>query len=151
MIEFHDDMTLGEVKTIMRHAVRKGIHCPGCTQHAKIYRRKINSTMARALITLWRAGEGFHHGPSLRGDTHELSQLKWWELIEEEPIVREDGGRAGYWRITEKGEWFVKGESMLPRIARIYDSKVLNLVGEPVNIRHCLGSRFNYEELMEGR
>lgn len=143
---------LGQAKTWLRSRLEKGERCPLCTQHAKIYKRKINSTMARTLITLWRTADfDFAHGPSLPGDTHEISQLVWWGLVEEESRVRPDGGRAGWWRITSRGARFVKGLITVPKYAEIYDSRLLKL--DPttmVTIKDALGSRFNYSELMSG-
>lgn len=73
-----------------------------------------------------------------------------WGLIEEEPIVRPDGGRAGWWRITPFGQQFVLGNSTVPKYARLYDGRCLGLEGVPVTIRDCLGTKFNYADLMAG-
>lgn len=143
--------TIAQGKAWLRARLDKGDHCPLCNQMAKMYKRKINSTMARALINLWNlCGRSFGHGPSLPGDSHEISQLVWWGLIEEESRIRPDGGRAGWWRITDKGELFVTGQLNVPKYAKIYDGNVFGLEGDPTNIQDALGSKFNYEELMEG-
>lgn len=128
-----------------------GEHCPLCGQMAKMYRRKINATMARTLITFYRtAGMDFFHAPELAGDTHEISQLVWWGLVEEEARARPDGGRAGWWRVTTKGRAFVLGVLNVPKYAKIYDSKVYNLEGDPITIKDALGSKFSFQELMFG-
>jgi hypothetical protein len=150
---FHDEMTLGEARVLLRELVEEGHACPCCTQFAKVYRRKINATMAATLLKLYRAAGGdtvFVHTPSLPGDTHEASQLEWWGLIEEEQRIRPDSGRAGWWRLTARGMSFALGGIDVPKYARIYDHRLLQLVGEPVSIHDCLGSRFNYAELMAG-
>lgn len=143
---------LGRAKEWLRERVDDGEYCPLCTQYAKVYRRKINSTMARALIALWRhdARPEFTHGPSLPGDTHELSQFAWWGLIEEEKVKRPDGGRAGFWRLTNEGEAFVRGQMTVQKYARIYDGRCLGLDGDPVSIQDALGNKFNYDDLMRG-
>lgn len=144
-----DTIQAGKVWLISK--LDNGEHCPLCGQMAKIYKRKINATMARTLITLWRsAGGEFAHGPSLPGDTHEISQLVWWGLVEEEARVRPDGGRAGWWRMTDKGIAFVRGGLNVPKYAKIYDGRVLGFDGDPVTVRDCLGSKFDYSELMRG-
>lgn len=149
---FSGDMALAEAQEKLRPLLDEGHKCPVCTQHAKIYRRKINSTMARTLITMFRNGaeRSFVHTPSLPGDTHEASQLAWWGLAEEEKVRRPDGGRAGWWRLTEQGSAFVQGLVKVQKYAKIYDSRLLRLDGELVTIRDVLGSRFNYDELMQG-
>src|SRR5262245_49532678 len=121
---FDDAMTLGEARERLRELVREGgANCPCCTQFTKVYQRKINSTMARALITLYRAAPvgTFVHAPSLPGDTHEMSQLEWWKLIEEESVRRPDGGRAGWWCATYLGSQFVRRLILLPKYARVFD------------------------------
>ena len=152
---FYDSMPLSEARQIVleERFSKDGIGCPCCLTLAKVYQRRIHGTMARTLITMYRHGgaDGYVHTASLPGDTHEASQLSWWHLIEEEKIRRPDGGRAGWWRITHIGVNWVLARSYIPKYARIYDSEVLDLTGEPVTIQDALGKRFNYRELMEGR
>jgi hypothetical protein len=149
---FSDDMTLGEARAKLREYVNDGHPCPCCKQMAKVYERRINRAMARTLATLYRwGGEDYTHGPSLPGDTHEISQLQWWGLIEEERTERrDDGGRRGYWRITRKGIAWLAGRTTVPKYARVYDGRVLALVGDPVSHREALGAKFDYDDLMKG-
>lgn len=149
-MRFGPNTTLQQAKDWLRRRIDDGEHCPLCTQYAKVYKRKINSTMARALITLYRHDErpAFTHGPSLPGDTHEISQLAWWGLIEEERVKRPDGGRAGFWRLTDLGEEFVTGQTTVQKYARIYDSRCLGFEGDLVDIKAAVGDKFNYDELM---
>lgn len=152
MSRFHDGMTVAEARDVLRTLVDDGHRCPLCTQMAKVYRRRINSTMARTLIRIYHAGgtQHFVHTASLPGDTHEASQLSWWGLIEEERVVRDDGGKAGRWRVTNDGALFVCRQSMLPEYAVIYDSRVLGTEGKLVSIATALGKKFKYDELMAG-
>ncbi len=152
MSRFHDGMTLAEARDMLRDLVREGHKCPLCTQMAKVYRRKINSTMARTLIKLYRAGgtTNFVHAASLPGDTHEASQLVWWGLVEEERVVRPDGGKAGRWRVTAEGERWVRAAGSVQCYALIYDGRVLGHEGHPYTIGEALGKKFNYFELMAG-
>lgn len=130
----------------------EGVTCPCCGQLAKMYKRKINSTMARAAITMFRAGPsaGFMHVPSLPGDMHEVSQLVWWGLIEEKPGRRDDEGRHGWWRLTKEGVEFVLGQRKVVKYMLVYDHNVIGSEGDLVDIKDALGSKFNYHELMEG-
>lgn len=148
---FSDDMPVGQAREKLRElAMGDGYSCPVCTLFAKVYRHKCDSAMARTLIRMFRAGaaSGPLHIPSLPGDNHKVSQLSWWALVEEEKLTRPDGGRAGYWRLTGKGVEFVLRQRMIVKYARIYDARVLGHVGELVSIDDCLGSKFNYAELM---
>jgi hypothetical protein len=148
---FHGEMTLAEAKIILRPLAKNGgADCPCCTQFVKVYPRRVHSTMARSLIKLYnKAGREFYHTPSLPGDIHEISQLSWWKLIEEERTIhRPDGGRAGYWRVTRKGERWLSMEIKIQEYALIFDSRVLGYEGKYVDIKYCLGKKFNYNELM---
>lgn len=154
MTDFPDSMTLGDARDRLRELVNDGHRCPVCTQFAKVYKRKINSTMARDLIALYRAaGRDWAYLPDVRKQSgsrsnREESKLRFWSLIEEEPSVRPDGGRAGYWRVTTFGEAFVLGRLKVPKYARIYDDRLLGHEGEEVTIHDALGAKFFYDELM---
>ena len=149
-----NEMTLAEAKTWMREHIDEGTHCLCCTQFAKIYKRNVNATMARSLIALYRAyGREFGSLPDLRRKVglHHSNQeatMAYWKLIEEEPTVREDGGRAGFWRVTDLGERWILRQTTIPKYARVYDGRCLGHRGDPVTIIDALGERFNYWELM---
>jgi hypothetical protein len=148
--------TLLEAQEWLRERVDHGAACPCCTQFAKVYRRKINSSQARALIVQYRHyGSVWAHLPALRmlqGAQHsnEEPKLRYWGLLEEESDRREDGGRAGWWRVTDLGERFVLGQARVEKYARLYDGRCLNLAGPFVSIQDALGNKFNYDDLMQG-
>ena len=143
--------SLADAQAWLRARVEDGEHCPCCTQFAKVYKRKINSGMVRALINLYAAGEGeFHHLPPIDPSHGDAAKLVYWSLIEEEPTVREDGGRAGWWRITPQGVSFLRGRVTVTKYARIYDSRLLGFCGDTVGVRDSLGTKFRLDDLMEG-
>lgn len=149
-----DNSTLREARDWLRMRAEDGERCPCCTQFTKVYKRKINSSMAADLIAMYRAfGTDWGYLPNLRRRTsrkgnREESKLRYWGLVEEEIERRPDGGRSGWWRVTPDGERFVRLEITLPKYARIFDGRGLGLTGPPVSIRECLGQAFSYEELM---
>lgn len=151
---FSDDMTLAEARDLLRTLVDDGHDCPVCTQLAKVYRRKINSGMARSLIEMYRVGgpalDWVHVPTQIGARSREEGKLAYWGLVEEEHQERDDGGRAGYWRVTTKGVQFVSAQIKVPKYARVYDGRCLSLTGDEVTIREALGSKFNYDELMAG-
>lgn len=144
--------TLAQLKAWLRTKVDKGGTCPVCEQHVQVYRRKLNSGMARSLIQMYRAGgRDYIHLPTTIGArSREEGKLRYWGLVEEAPVEREDGGRAGYWRVSAVGELFVLGQTKVYSHARVYNGKCLGLVGDMISIQDALGSRFDYRELMEG-
>lgn len=153
---FHDDMTLREAREVLRTLVEDGCICPLCTLRAQVYKRPINGTMARSLIEMYRAwGRAWGDLPKLRREAglHHSNQegmLAWFGLIEEEQVRRPDGGRAGFWRITELGERWVHGETTISKYARTYGGRVLQLLGKQVTIHDVLPTHFNYREVMAG-
>lgn len=146
--------TLTDARAQLRQDLDRGARCPCCTQFAKVYRRKINSGMARSLIAMYRTTpSGWIHLPTQIGArSREEGKLAYWGLVEEENALRPDGGRAGYWRLTDTGRAFVRGLVALPKYARVYDGRCLGL--DPTStatIRDALGTAFDYDDLMHGR
>jgi hypothetical protein len=153
-MRFGDSAPLSRWKAWLLEQLSDGVICPCCGQRAQEYKRQINSAMARSLIKLWRATDG--NGQFLRiskvldergGD---FCKLAYWDLIEEERILRPDGGRAGWWRLTPKGRLFVLGELTVPRYAFVYNGHANATDGPEWGIRDALGKNFDYGELMSG-
>lgn len=150
-------MTLTQAQAWLRNRVNEGERCPCCNQFAKVYRRKINSGMARALVAMYRyAGTDWLHKPTalsgLGAAARDESLLRYWSLIEEATEPRDDGGRAGWWRVTPHGEQFLLGHATVPKYVFVYDGRLLSLdQSERVSIHDALGDRFNYGDLMAGR
>ncbi|WP_037065874.1 hypothetical protein [Pseudonocardia acaciae] len=155
--QFPDTAPLGQAREWLRqHAVGKGAACPCCQQRAQVYHRGIHAGMARALVVMYRehGTEWQNKTVTLRGlgsGARDESLLRYWGLLEEDQRPREDGGRAGWWRVTPLGRAFVLGEATVPKYARVYDGRCLGLDGEAVSIVQCLGKRFNLLALLEGR
>lgn len=149
-VNFASNTTLIQLKVWLRKKAEDGARCPVCDQNVKIYRRKLNSGMARSLIRMYRAGGlDFIHLPTTVGSrSREEGKLRYWGLVEEEQVLRPDGGRAGYWRVTPMGELFVLGKITVWSHARVYNGKCLGLNGNQITIKDALGSQFDYAELM---
>lgn len=155
--------TLEEAKKFLRDNWDDGAICPACTQVVKLYKRPITSSMAYALILIYKYLESHpdmewvHMNnylntieglpfPVKSGDN---AKLRYWGLIEEMLEVRKDGSkRAGYWRVTELGKQFVNEEIGVQEYAKVFGSKCYGLAGEHVGIKDALGKKFNYKELM---
>lgn len=146
----HAPTTVAKLKAWLRVRIDEGTSCPVCGQHAKVYKRKLNSGMARSLILMYQAGglDWIHVPTTVGSRSREEGKLRYWGLVEEETERREDGGRAGYWRVTPVGELFVNGVSTVYSHARIYDGRCLGLQGDQIDIKQALGSKFDYSELM---
>lgn len=135
--------------SLMRY---EGLTCPTCGQLAKVYRRALNAQMAMALIQVWRAaGTEWAHVRTVVGHNRaDEAKLRYWGLIEDGKARREDGGHAGYWRVTEAGEQFIKRRRSVPKYALVYDGDLLGMDGPEIMIEEALADQFNYRELMGG-
>ena len=141
-------------KEWLRARIYDGATCPCCGQFAKVYRRSITSTQARILIAMLRRnGTDWQYtaGRDNLDPSGQISYLKFWGLVEEQDSVRTDGGRPGWWRVTEAGADFANGFITVPKYAYVYNRKVRRIDGPQVGIRQTLGNRFNYDELMGRR
>ena len=146
-------MTIGQARDVLDDALIEGepVECPVCSQLAKIYKRQIYGRMAEVLVEMDRADEEWVHVPTigtrlgfaLGGD---VAKLKYWGLIEEASGKRDDGGRAGYWRVTKLGEDFIHGRTTIKKYALVYNGVVLGFDGPNIGIID-LGD-FHYSELM---
>jgi hypothetical protein len=145
-----DASTMAEARDWLRLRAPKGERCPCCQQFVKVYRRKLNAAMARAVIILHQHGRGWVQFDHLvRGASsklgHDFIGLHYWGLTEKH------AERAGYWRITDKGESFARNESEVNSHAVLYDGRCIRLDGDQLSIRTALGRRFDYDELMRER
>lgn len=152
-----DLRTVDEARAALREAAYDGAVCPCCEQTVKVYRRQINSGMARSLLLMVVAGRdpgvaaegGWLHVPTVVGArSREEGKLAYWGLVEESLGRREDGGRAGWWRVTDLGVRFAMDRVRLPKYALVYDGRVLGFEGPDFGIHDAIRHRFAYDELM---
>lgn len=153
-----------EAKAFVQHHLRDGVTCPTCGQFCKVYRRKLNSTMALALVLIYRffqnnpAADWLHvasflvqvkRDSSIAGG--DVVKLRYWGLLERASGERSDGSdRVGRYKITDVGKQFVEGKIAVPRYVYLYNQLLLRLSEEMTTIRDALGDRFQYDELIMG-
>jgi hypothetical protein len=142
-------------------AVGKGSSCPCCGQFVKVYRRKLYTQMAMALVHIYQdhcihGFAGFIHVPSLlngkgvvaRGGDY--TKLEHWGLIEPQQGGRNDGSyRTGMWRVTQLGRDFVEDKMRVPSHAWFYNNQLVGMDHEMISIREALGQEFDYGALMQ--
>lgn len=147
------EVSLGDAKAWLRARLDDGAECPCCGQRAQMYRRAPSSAACHVLIRAARAyGTRPFHLPSNDDWSRaggEFARLRYWRLVEEDRTQHDDY-HAGWWRITALGIDFVGGAYRVPKYARVYNGEVYGYEGKDVDIRSCLGRRYNYEVLMRG-
>lgn len=147
--------TISEAKTYLRANFEEGLECPCCGQFVKLYKRRITSAQAIALIRFYNktleTGIEWHHvtefgEAAFRGG--DFAKLRYWGLIEES--FNHDGSKknSGYWKITQRGIRFITGQRNITKYIHIYNDVVRGHSEEEVSIYQALGNKFNYEELI---
>ncbi len=132
------------------------VRCPCCDKAAKIYRRTLNSTMARSLIWLDRflkkTGETWVHVPTNAPrwlvKTNQLPTMTHWVLVDPRPNQNPKKKSSGEWRITKRGRVFVRNGLRLPKRVHVYDDVAIGFSQETTDIVEALGENFDYEKLM---
>lgn len=148
------DPSLAEAKTWLMEQLQYGAPCPCCSQYAREYTRKLNAGMARSLVRMYRAGGARDYvnvNDVCLGGSREEGKLRFWGLVVEATERREDGGRAGWWRVTGLGEMFVLGRVTVASHVRLYNNRFLGFQGHQVRIEQCLARDFDLVELMAMR
>lgn len=136
-----------------------GIDCPCCGQLVKVYRRPMTTARTMIVMDRYHQPEGWTHVPTLMREhladvAHQggyATLAQHWGLIETMPeAVREDGSnRTGWWRLTDAGYLFVSGGLRVEKYVLLLDNQVLSHDGPRIGIREALGSKFDYDALME--
>lgn len=149
-----DDVTVAEARDQLREIARgEGGECPVCKRQTKVRRRNLTSVAARAVAALYKHhGTHYAHMPTIvlahladvanQGGYATLGQ--YWGLIEEETVTRPDGGRAGYWHVTARGEQWLQGEITVSKYVDIYNARRLGEpYGDPVTAAGVLKTHFD--------
>lgn len=144
-------LTLAAARADVLRERANGVTCPCCGQYAKVYRRRLNAGMVRSLLRMYAAGGTgrYVHTPTLLGGKRgEEARLSYWGFTRESVDPRADGGRRGWWRVTERGELFLNGDITVPSHALVYDGVCLQLTGDPISVRDAIGDGFDLRELL---
>jgi hypothetical protein len=153
---FTDYSRFGEARQYLEEHKDDGIRCPLCRQYAKIYKRKLNKTMVKCLRLLYNASRDGHFVHVMTIMAHEarasreIDKVALFGLVESNHERKEDGNKAGYWRIKISGVEFLRGRLSVPKYARVYNGELLGYKGEPVNIGK-VAPEFRLDELMDDR
>ena len=162
--EWNKEKTLADAKRELFNAMDDGTHCPCCDKYVRRYRRKFNSSMARALIWLSQQHGrlGMMYGiagehcwidvpklaPRWLVQTNQLPTVRWWGMIERHPATGDAKKHSGLWRVTPQGVRFVMGREAVPSTVVTYNGEPVGFEGDKITIREALGTKFDYAELM---
>ena len=149
-----DNWTLGDTRDWLRPKVLDGGEtCPCCDQWAQVYRWSLYTTAVMLLTKFYRtvARLTFVHSKAMahkgQGDA---ARLRLWGLVEGEKERRPDGGKSGWWRVTDKGEAFLRGQQAIPKYVFVYKARALRFEGPAVTVWDSLGRTFDFDAMMRG-
>lgn len=145
--------TLEEAKHFLKENIKDGAACPCCKQLVKLYKRKLTSGMAIAIINLYKesvySSKEYVHITELGHlNGGEFAQLKRWGMIREQENEDTAKRTSGMWAITAKGKSFVLGMYSPPKYVYTYNMATIQFSNQVTNIKQALGNKFNYKELM---
>ena len=135
-----------------------GFVCNICGSYVKRYTRKFNSNMAIAMIALLKHSNGKYvslekfladHGYQRCGDA---SYLIHYGFLERKVGQREDGSpKNGMYRLTGRGVMFCEGKIKAAEKFKILHNHFEGFSGKDITIQDALGTKFNYQELMDAK
>jgi len=110
-----DSTSLGTAKAWLRKRARdKGAHCPCCRQWVKVYKRALNSQMARWLIWLVRTSEQQMNGGAeaarVEDPVHPREGVGPWVDIKRSPVRGGDYAKLIHWGLVEHKPNLDKGK-----------------------------------------
>jgi 5-methylcytosine-specific restriction endonuclease McrA len=148
---------LDEVREEILEAAKtkSGTKCPVCDRICKVYKRKLNSRMAAAVV--WMVNNFDKDWIDIPNSAPrfivrtggQYGTLRYWGLIEQKPNDDDPKKKgSGLWRPTELGIKFVNREKKIPTHVYLYNNEVKGFTEELMSIDEALGESFDYEELM---
>jgi hypothetical protein len=152
-----EKMSLEEARRFHTANIRDGIECALCGRFDKIYKRKLNSGMARVLILLYKADKKeplkwvhvLQDLPDVTGGDY--GKMVEWGLLKKREGAKEedDNPDNGYYRITAKGQVFCQGQIKVPKYLYFYHDRLWPVEDDELTtIQEALGTKFNWNELM---
>lgn len=150
---FDNHYTVSQLRQMSAEGSKK---CKCCGGNIRVYRRVLNSGMARVLCWLVanRMGEWTHIAkiPAEIDRGHEVGRLAYWNLVERQENTDTSKRSSGVWRVTNKGISFVLHGTEIPSHAfcSVPGHVILGFEDNLVTIHDVLKERFDYNELMQG-
>lgn len=157
---FFGDETVAEAREWLHQNLFRGVFCPTCDRIAVFKNYPMKDSMARLLIEMYR-----HHGTApvdvrefyLDGElvdrNNYVAKIAQRGLVEEIPMRRGDGGKAGWYQITEEGENWILNRSVTPATVLSYNYYSMNGQSKgTVSIEEVFkgSSRWSYRSLIDG-
>lgn len=156
--------TLKEARDVFWDELYKGkrVQCLCCDRHGKVNPVKMQSTLVRILMWLYRQHIAepncWKHVPTEAPrwviEQNAVGKLLLWGLVERMPNEGENEDTAkrclGTYRITEAGMQFIRCEITVDRAAMTYNDTILWWDEVQVTVHQALTEKFDYAALLRG-
>lgn len=151
--------SLEDAREWLRERASKGARCPCCQQRVKIYPRRLGEEHCVFLKNLLRhkndpeMSDWVHHSVAntyKNKNSRGYHSLQWFGLAETGACgdLKPKKKMSGYWRITPKGEAFLRDRLRVPKYIYTYNAEVVDVSEETVNVIEALPVNFNYYEMI---
>lgn len=135
-------------------------------KYYQVYRRKISSSMVKAMFYLyrWHQQNGFDKWCKLSDYISQFKEpvvvcsgdnpkLRHWGLIEmkseTDGDVRDDGSdRTGYYKLTQFGNDFLHGKIVVHEFLFICNKEVIGKSETNTNVKQCIKNKFDFREIL---
>lgn len=148
------DATVEELRDWLRPRLEQpgGTTCPVCNQHAQAYKRTVNRGMVDVLGAMFYRSLPPHSGEpdgrwlklsDIPQHNRDAAALRYFHLIVEHTLKR------GWWKITDDGVRFLRGEHTIDKYAHVYRGEVYGHSGPKVSV-YDVDARFDLDALLQG-
>jgi len=128
-------------------------HCETCGQQVGEYKYKMSKGAIRVLQSLFqmqKTGYDYFYYKDFNeyGKACDWPYMRYFGVVEAMPRVKGQNC-TGYWRLTEKGKQFLRGELLLPTTVHLEGKTVIQFSGDDVSV-DSLVPEWNYERNVLG-
>lgn len=153
--------TINDVKAEIEIVIqdpKKSMGCPCCGKRVISQVHTITSGLTKYLERIYEEGgynnRDYVHVTSTIFDKdlvriRRYSFLKHWGLLIALPGKGEKSKTSGMWKVTEKGEQFLRNKISIPKMILLYNKKLIRIGDEMVSRSDLRGKPFDFWEMME--
>jgi len=135
--------TLIEAQEFISENIFDGVDCPCCEQLVKVQTQYFHKSLTEALFWIYFASSKVHtkhHHMNIHKTFAqlELSGLSSYSKLEYWGLIKKHKSEKGYWKITEKGKSYLKGELKIKSKVLTYNGKVVSTTGKAFLVSESL-------------
>ena len=154
-MDINNESSLLDVKQYLNENYKNGCYCPACKQRVQLYKRKLASTMAFALIRFVvhqrKNGNQFTKFSSILDNENVTpTQRADWQKLAYFRLIQPNPDKSAMYKVTQQGFDFVKGNILMPKYANVMNAKVYGYAMDQITIHQALGTKFNLDDLLNG-